>query len=70
MSVYEPAIRPADLRGQNLGYAFTHLPTVSSLLVDRATAEAGPWDIVIGSNRIVDDLNLGDTQVVRTYEYD
>ncbi|NOD36578.1 MULTISPECIES: nucleotide sugar dehydrogenase [unclassified Ruegeria] len=70
LSVYDPAIRPADLRGQNLGYAFTHLPNVSNLLVDRATAEAGPWDLVIGSNRIVNDLNLGDAEVVRTYEYD
>ncbi|WP_170763217.1 nucleotide sugar dehydrogenase [Ruegeria lacuscaerulensis] len=70
LSVYDPAIEPADLRGQNLGYAFTHLPNVSSLLVDRATAEAGPWDLVIGSNRIVNDLNLGDAEVIRTYEYD
>lgn len=70
LSVYDPAIRPADLRGQNLGYAFTHLPSVGSLLVDRATAEQGPWDLVIGSNAIVNDLNLGDFPVVRTYEYD
>lgn len=70
LSVYDPAIEPADLRGQNLGYAFTHLPNVGSLLVDRATAETGPWDLVIGSNRIVSDLNLGDAEVVRTYEYD
>ncbi|TMV07016.1 nucleotide sugar dehydrogenase [Ruegeria sediminis] len=70
LSVYDPAIRPTDLRGQNLGYAFAHLPTVSTLLVDRETAEAGPWDLVIGSNRIVDELDLGDVEVVRTYEYD
>ena len=70
LSIYDPAIEPADLRGQNLGYAFTHLPNVGSLLVSRATAEAGPWDLVIGSNRIINDLSLGDTQVVRTYEYD
>ncbi len=70
LSIYDPAIEPADLRGQNLGYAFTHLPNVGSLLVNRATAEAGPWDLVIGSNRIINDLNLGDTEVVRTYEYD
>mgnify|MGYP000501236871 CR=1 FL=1 len=37
---------------------------------DRATAEAGPWNLVVGSNRIVNDLNLGDAEVVRTYEYD
>lgn len=70
LSVYDPAIEPADLRGQNLGYAFTHLPNMDSLLVDRAVAEAGPWDLVIGSNRIVNELNLGGAEVVRTYEYD
>ena len=70
LSVYDPAIRPADLRGQNLGYAFTHLPTVGTLLVDRATAEAGPWDLVIASNRTIDELDLGEATVIRTDRYD
>ena len=70
LSVYDPEIKPADLRGQNLGYAFTHLPSVGSLLVDKATAEAGPWDLVVASNRIIDELALGDAEVLNTYEYD
>lgn len=70
LSVYDPGIEPADLRGQNLGYAFTHLPTVGSLLVDKATAEAGPWDLIVASNRIIDGLDLGDAEVLSTYEYD
>lgn len=70
LSVYDPEIRPADLRGQNLGYAFTHLPNVGSLLIDKETAEAGPWDLVVASNRLVEDLSLGDTDVLRIYEYD
>ena len=70
LSVYDPEIDPADLRGQNLGYAFTHLPSVGSLLVDKTTAEAGPWDLVVASNRIIEGLTLGDAEVLRTYEYD
>ncbi|PWE33027.1 nucleotide sugar dehydrogenase [Maritimibacter sp. 55A14] len=70
LSVYDPSIRPADLRGQNLGYAFTHLPGVATLLVDRETAEAGPWDLVIGSNRTLDGLRLGDARVLRTDRYE
>ena len=70
LSVYDPEIEPADLRGQNLGYAFTHLPTVGTLLVDKTTAEAGPWDLVVASNRIIEGLDLGTAEIMRTYEYD
>ncbi len=70
LSVYDPAIKPEDLRGQNLGYIFAYLPNVGELLVDKATAEAGPWDLVIGSNSIIDGLDVGNAEVLRTYEYD
>ncbi len=70
LSVYDPAIKPDDLRGQNLGYIFAFLPNVGELLVDKATAEAGTWDLVVASNSIIDGLDLGDAEVLRTYEYD
>ena len=70
LSVYDPAIKPDDLRGQNLGYIFAFLPNVGELLVDKSTAEAGPWDLVVASNSIIDGLNVGDAEVLRTYEYD
>ncbi|MGR3762408.1 nucleotide sugar dehydrogenase (plasmid) [Roseobacteraceae bacterium NS-SX3] len=68
LAVYDPAVRPEDLRGQNLGYAAAHLPNVGSLLIGRAEAEAGPWDLVIASNRIIEELDLGAARIVRTYE--
>ncbi len=70
LSVYDPAIRPDDLRGQNLGYIFTYLPKFGELLVDKATAEAGPWDLVVASNSIIDGLDVGDSRILRTYEYE
>ncbi|WP_138935594.1 nucleotide sugar dehydrogenase [Roseovarius arcticus] len=70
LSVYDPAIKPEDLRGQNLGYIFAFLPNVGELLVDKATAEAGPWDLVVASNSIIKGLDLGEAEVLRTYEYD
>lgn len=70
LSVYDPALKPANLRGQNLGYAYTHLPTMQDLLVDKATAEAGPWDLVVASNRTVEDLDLPDVPLIATYQYD
>ncbi len=70
LSIYDPEIKPADLRGQNLGYAFTHLPNVGSMLVDKPVAEAGPWDLVVASNRIIDGLDMGDAEVLRIYEYE
>ena len=44
--------------GQNLGYTYAHLPTIDTLLVDKAAAEAGGWDLVIATNRLAKTLAL------------
>lgn len=61
LSVYDPALDPTKLTGQNLGYAYTNLPTIDALLVDRATAEGNSWDLVIASNRSIKTLDLADS---------
>ena len=64
LAVYDPGLKPENLVGQNLGYAFAFLPSIETLLVDRATAEGGGFVRVIATNRLVDDLALGETDVV------
>ena len=64
LSVYDPALRPENLVGQNLGYAYAHLPTIDTLLIDKVTAESGQFDLVIATNRLAKTLSLGDIKVV------
>ena len=70
LSVYDPALKPENLRGQNLGYTYTHLPMVRDLLVDKDTAEKGAWDLVVASNRTIEELALSDAPVIKTYQYE
>ena len=64
LEVYDPVLQPEQLVGQNLGYAFTYLPNFESLLVDKAQAEAGGYDLVLATNRLVDSLSLGTQRIV------
>jgi GDP-mannose 6-dehydrogenase len=64
LSVYDPALRSENLVGQNLGYAYAHLPTIDTLLIDKATAESGEFDVVIATNRLVKTLSLRGNEVV------
>ncbi len=64
VSVYDPALRPETLVGQNLGYAYSHLPTIDTLLIDKAAAESGEFALVIATNRLVEMLSLADAKIV------
>jgi GDP-mannose 6-dehydrogenase len=50
VSIYDPALKPEHLIGQNLGYAYSHLPKLTELLVGKDVAEAGGFDLVIDTN--------------------
>ena len=58
VDIYDPAIDADKLVGANLGYAYSHLPTIEGLLVDRATAETKAYARVIATNATVKDLVL------------
>lgn len=64
LSVYDPALRPENLVGQNLGYAYAHLPSIDTLLIDKTRAERGEFDVVIATNRLVKTLSLKSTNIV------
>ena len=64
LEIYDPAIDAGKLMGANLGYAYSQLPTLERILVDKATAEAGGYARVIAANATVKDLELGDMDVL------
>ncbi|WP_238474178.1 nucleotide sugar dehydrogenase [Altericroceibacterium spongiae] len=64
LDVYDPALTPDNLVGQNLGYAYAYLPTISTLLVDKETAEAREYALVISTNRLTKTLSLKTTDIV------
>lgn len=64
VDIYDPALTPGQLVGQNLGYAYSYLPTIDTLLIDKATAEAGDYDLVVATNKLITSLALKATKVV------
>ena len=52
------------LLGANLGYAYTHIPTLSKLLVTQKEAETLRFDRVIVANLTITQLNLSGTQEI------
>jgi len=64
LDVYDPAMSPEKLVGQNLGYAYAYLPTIDTLLVDKQTAEQSDYDAIVSTNRLVKTLDLGDRAVI------
>ena len=65
LDIYDPALDPDKLVGQNLGYAYTNLPELSSLLVDRAAAQNGNYDRIIDVNGWSGGLGLDSARVVK-----
>ena len=58
VSIYDPSLKPENLVGQNLGYAFSYLPKLPDLLVSKQTAERETFDVVIDANGAARDLSL------------
>jgi GDP-mannose 6-dehydrogenase len=50
LSILDPAVKPDQLLGQNLGYAFAHLPNMAKLLVSEEVAASTTYDRVIDTN--------------------
>ena len=64
LDIYDPQLKPESLVGQNLGYAYAILPSIDGLLVDKATAEARQYGVVIATNRLIKDLNVATGNIV------
>lgn len=64
LSIYDDTLDPAKLVGQNLGYGFSHLPSMATLLITREEAEKAKYDRVIDTNGRASTLSTGETEVV------
>lgn len=65
LSIYDDTLDPSKLVGQNLGYGFSHLPDMSTLLVSREMVESQTFDRVLDANGFASKLKLKPTNVVR-----
>ena len=66
LSIYDPALVPAKLIGQNLGYAYSQMPMLSQLLISRDQVEDQAWDLAIDCSGFLADLSLDAARVVST----
>lgn len=64
LRIFDPALVPAKLRGQNLGYTYSNLPTIDQLLMSKEEAEAVTWDVVVASNATANLLDLPENATV------
>lgn len=64
LDIYDPQLKPESLIGQNLGYAYAILPSIDGLLVDKSTAQSREYAVVVATNRLIKDLDLGATRIV------
>ena len=46
------------LVGANLGYIYTRIPQLESLLIDKAAAESGDFDRIVINNATAKQLNI------------
>jgi GDP-mannose 6-dehydrogenase len=58
LSVFDPSLDPSKLVGQNLGWAYGHLPSLSKLLVTQEVAEGSEFDLVVDTNGSATSLSL------------
>ena len=58
LDIFDPAIDADKLVGANLGYAYSHLPTIERILVAKATVERTAYARVIATNATVSQLTL------------
>jgi GDP-mannose 6-dehydrogenase len=64
LSIYDPHVQPSKLLGQNLGYAFSNLPTMRKLLVSREAAETAQFDLVVDTRGWARSLVLNAGRIV------
>jgi GDP-mannose 6-dehydrogenase len=58
LSIYDPNVDATALVGQNLGYMYSQLPRLKSLLVGREAVDAGGFDRVLLCNNVEKTLEL------------
>ena len=63
LKIYDPSINADMLVGANLGYAYSQLPSLESLLLSKKDAAKEKWDRVLATNATIKQLDLSDAVV-------
>ncbi|PZR32245.1 nucleotide sugar dehydrogenase [Caulobacter segnis] len=64
LSIYDPALEPSKLVGQNLGYAYSQLPSLADLLVSKEQIEGAKYDVVIDTGGRAGQLALSTAKLI------
>ena len=64
LDIYDPKIEPSNLVGQKLGFACAFLPQINDLLGTRDDAESRDYDLVVGTNHLINHLHVKATKVI------
>tara|TARA_R110002051_G_scaffold146786_2_gene219590 strand:+ start:74511 stop:75803 length:1293 start_codon:yes stop_codon:yes gene_type:complete len=58
LDIFDPSVDASKLIGANLGYAYSQLPRLQTLLVNKDMAERGGYDRVVATNATIKMLDL------------
>lgn len=65
LEIFDPGVEADKLVGANLGYAYSQLPVLERLLVDKARAESGAHARIVATNSTIQALSLPDGADIR-----
>lgn len=66
LDIYDPAVTPETLVGQNLFYAYSVLPLIDGIMVTKDLAESRDYARIIATNRLIDTLTIDTAKLVDT----
>lgn len=64
LSIYDPNVDAAQLVGQNLGYMYSQLPSLKTLLVRRDAIDMAAFDRVLLCNQVDETLELPAAKII------
>jgi GDP-mannose 6-dehydrogenase len=64
LSIFDPHVEPKKLLGQNLGYAFSNLPSIHKLLISREQMESSSYDLVVDTRSWNKQYKLNSARVI------
>jgi GDP-mannose 6-dehydrogenase len=64
LKIYDPTVNPSSLIGQNLGYTYANLPSISDLLLEREDVDKYEYDLVIDTFGTAHNMVLKSTLIV------
>ncbi|MCV0429326.1 MAG: nucleotide sugar dehydrogenase, partial [Roseibium sp.] len=64
LDIFDPSLIADRLVGQNLGYAYSNLPTLNKLLISKEEAESRSYDLVVAANASIAQLTLNGANII------